>query len=220
MYVLDGGFENFQVAFPTETSDPWYTSAAKNLHESYEVKDIEYPNLDEMKTRSAETAKPQIPRFDRSIKPIHKPLMSYGSSERISILKEVEKKMDQVIQKEDEMSLIGQQIMNVPVNETEQAIQLEYQLIQKDNELDDTMNELNTTIQPEFESQLTNLRNSAPQNSEEQAVTAGIIAKRQKVIEMEHIRKIEREKQKRHLDVSIIQRIIYNLKRLTSFHIH
>lgn len=184
--------------------------------------DIEYPSLTDIKMKPKPTEKPYdnyVPRIDRSSKPAfgQKSIEQQQPINSVTIVKKREMILDQVLLKEREALKIENElssIVNATItqSETEQAEwfekqnELEYQLVQKENELNDTITELNATTTPELETKIQN-------DPEVKAIVARIEAKvnehsenerrmKQKLQEIEEKRKAAREQQKRHLEVS------------------
>lgn len=198
---------------------------SKDTPPSIVLGDIEYPSLTDIKMKPQPTEKPYdsyVPRIDRSSKPAfgQKSFEQQQPINSVTIVKKREKILDQVLQKEREALKIENElssIMNATIkqSETEQSewfdkqTELEYQLVQKENELNDTITELNATTTPELE---TTIQNDTV-NPEVKAIVARIEAKnnehsenerrmKQRLQEIEEKRKAAREQQKRHLEVS------------------
>lgn len=187
--------------------------------------DIEYPSLTDikMKPNPTEPLSQYVPRIDRSNKPIfgRKSIEQQQPINSVTIIKEREYIYDQILEKERETLEIGNElrnIVNAPMtqNELEQSewlnkqTELEYKLVQKENELNDTITELSATTTPELETKLQIDNN----NPEMKAGLARLEAKKnehaenerkikQRNQEIEEKRKAAREQQKRHLQVPI-----------------
>lgn len=188
--------------------------------------DIEYPSLTDIKMKPQPTEKPYdnyVPRIDRSSKPAfgQKSFEQQQPINSVTIVKKREMILDQVLQKEREALKIENElssIVNATItqSETEQSewynkqTELEYELVQKENELNDTITELNAITTPELE---TTIQNDTVNVPEVKAIVARIEAKtnehsenerqiKQNLQELEKKRKAAREQQKRHLEVS------------------
>lgn len=204
-----------------KSTNPKYAPETKPI--SYELGDIEYPSLSEikMKPKPGENSfTSRLPVIDRGSKPILGQKIS-DPNKKMSI-KEQEKIIDQILQKEKEVLEIGNELYNVVSAPTTQEhdnsewfnkqTELEYKMVQKEHELNDTITGLNATVTPDLENQLETLQ-IEPNNTEETEVLARINAKKNERSEvakkLENINKqIEakrletKEKQKRHLQVS------------------
>lgn len=222
------------------TTNPKFQTTSKDVPIDVRVSDIEYPSLSEIKMKPKPTETPlnhYVPRIDRSSKPIFGPksIDQQQPINLISVVQEREKLYDLVLQKERETLKIGEQLRNIvdapnTQSETEQAewfnkqTELEYKLVQTEEELNHTMTELNATATPEVEIAI----QTDITKPEVKALVARIEAKKnehlqneqrikQKVQEIEEKRKTVREQQKRHLQVSkIVQLTIYR-KSLMKF---
>lgn len=223
--MLEGGFASFLVYYPMLTTNPQFKPKPKNDPTYYDLNEIEYPSFYDIKMKSTEDSFPQnIPRFDRSVKPTigQKPAEQQKPINYVSIVKEQEMIIDQVLQKEQEALKIGDElsnIVNAPIaqNEDEQnewftkQTELEYKFIQKENELNDSIMDLNSTML-DFESKVESLQVRLHQP--EVAEIMDRIKKKnnkhseydRKIKEMarkiEEKRKAHREKQKRFYQVS------------------
>lgn len=136
------------------------------------------------------------------------------------VAKQREMALDKVLQKEKEIMNIGIELSNVvnapTSNEADtndwfvKQSELEYKLVQKEDELNETINGLNEATSFENKIETLQIDNNNPEYF---AITARINAKenehlenekrlRQKNAEIEEKRKAARELQKRHLQVS------------------
>ncbi|XP_031626737.1 ubiquitin carboxyl-terminal hydrolase 8 [Contarinia nasturtii] len=222
LLLLHGGYNDFVYYYPHMTTNPKYSP--KTNVETVELGDIEYPSLSEIKMKpkpDENSFSSRIPNIDRSSKPAfgQKANEQQRPNNLISI-KEQEIIFDQILQKEKEVLKIGDElynVVNVPITSNDidpsdwfnKQTELEYKMVQKENELNDTITGLSATTIPDFEGQLETLQINS-NNPEESETLARINAKKNEHSEntrkLENIsKKIEskisetREKQKRHL---------------------
>lgn len=226
--VADGGFYKFCITYPMHTTYASYTPKSLITPNLYPTLDgIEYPSVDDM-TRKPKQNEPikYIPRVDRTSKPMpgQKPIGNAMTPiDPITLAREKEMIYDEALKKEKEVLTIGNELKrfvstsSVPsdVDKTEwyhKQSELEYKFIQKENELNDTICELNSVDQLEVENQLGTLQ-IYKQNPEMTEINARLEAKRKEFSQNERAVKetkqeveskmnIIREQQKRHLQVS------------------
>lgn len=207
-----------------KTTNPRYESKQTLTKSLYPpLHDIEYPDVDGIKMKPTQTAGVPggypVPAFDRKNKPAlgHKnPTAQPGNT--ISFALEQEKLYDHVLQKEKEALNVGKEYIStlnatISVGESDQTehynkqTELEYKFIQKENELNDTIME----VEPDLQS--LDALPSHEQNPEASEVLARIKAKREmhtqnkKELEKigqkrEELAPATKEQQKRHLQAS------------------
>lgn len=228
--IADGGFDKFLTTYPMHTTNSNYElkrSITSNLYPLLEG--IEYPSFDDIKMKPKEIGLPKyIPRIDRTSKPMpgQKPTgNTLAQINPIAFAREKEMMYDEALKKEREVLTIGDELKRfaststIPndVDQTEwyhKQSELEYKFIQKENELNDTISELNSVNQHEVENQMGTLQINR-QNPEWTEIAARLEAKQKelsqnerKVAEtrqaVETKMNVVRERQKRHLQVSFI----------------
>lgn len=191
--------------------------------------DIEYPSFEQIKMKEQSIDGGfTVPRIDRSNKATaqQKFMDTRKPTSTVELVKEKEMRMDQVIRKEKEVLSIGTELSNIlnvdvtndPDKKKEwfnKQTELEYKLVQKENELNDTMMELESVEPSGFENKLETLQIDARKQPDMSEMLARIEAKQIEHSQMEK-RRIEnaqiieerrrpyREQQKRHLEVSLI----------------
>lgn len=210
-------------------TNPKFKPKAKYVSAYPNVDDIEYPVLGDIKMKPNPTEKPlaqYVPRIDRSSKPQfgQKSMEHQEPNNPVAIVQECEMFYDQILEKEHETLKIGEELKNIvntpnTQNETEQTEwfnkqrELEYKLVQKENELNDTITGLHAIETPELETKL-HVDNFNP---EVKTIFARIEKKknehsenerriRQTLQEVEEKRRAAREQEKRHLQVSKINK--------------
>lgn len=188
---------------------------------------IEYPSVDDIKMKPKQIDAPKyIPRVDRTSKPMYgqKPIgNTMAPMNPIVLAREREMIYDQVLKKEAEILTIGDQLKRfaststIPndVDQTEwfhQQSELEYKFIQKEHELNETINDLHSVDQ-EVENQMGTLQinKQTPEWTElsarldakqrEVSQNESKVAETKKVVEAKM--NVVRERQKRHLQVSL-----------------
>lgn len=188
---------------------------------------IEYPSVDDIKMKPKEIDDVKyVPRVDRTSKPMpgQKPTGNTTAPiTPIALAREKEMIYDQALKKEQEVLTIGDEFKRFAsastlpndVDQTEwyhKQSELEYKFFQKENELNDTISELNSVNQHEVENQMGTLQINK-KNPEMTEIEARLEAKRKefsqnerKVAEtkqaIETKMNVVRERQKRHLQVS------------------
>ncbi|XP_055300839.1 ubiquitin carboxyl-terminal hydrolase 8 [Sitodiplosis mosellana] len=221
--LLDGGFQKFGLVYPMWVTNPKYKPKSTDAPAIPAVSDIEYPNLGDIKMKPKPTEQPSsnVPRIDRSNKPIfgQKSIEQQQPINSVSIVQEREKILDQILQKDREALRIGDElsnIVNAPIKQSEaehdewltKQTELEYKLVQKENELNDTIMELSTITTPELENKL----QFDTSNPDVKKIVARIEEKsnehaeyerrmKQRFQEIEEKRRTAREQQKRHLQL-------------------
>lgn len=225
--ILEGGFQNFVLTYPMKTTNPKYDKKKDTSGMYPSLEGIEYPSFENIIMKTTDPEKqPLIPRIDRSSKPmlgqktndIQQPLNP------VALAYEKEKMYDQILAKDKEVLNIGNELTQVvsstripsdadPTELYTKHNELEYKFIQKENELNDTITEL----QSDFETLQIDVK-----NPEVAAINARIDQKAKEHSQYEKKRtetkqQIEermnamREQQKRHLQVS---RIVFIRKRI------
>lgn len=226
--IADGGFEKFLTTYPMYTTNPSYKPKSSITSEIYpRLEGIEYPSVDDIKMKPKEITTPKyIPRIDRTSKPNsgQKPIGNTTEPiNPITLAREKEMMYDEALKKEQEVLTIGAELKRFASTPTlpndadktewyHKQSELEYKFFQKENELNDTISELNSVNQHEMENQMGTLQINK-QSPEYAEITARVEAKRKEFTQNE--RKVAetkqeiaakmnvvRERQKRHLQVS------------------
>lgn len=228
--MADGGFHKFCITYPMHTTNSNYRPKP-SIQELYpRLEGIEYPSVDDikMKPKPNEPAR-YIPRVDRTSKPIpgQKPTGNATQPiDPIALARMKETIYDEALKIEREVLTIGNELkrnVNTPAipNDVDQAewynrqTELEYKFIQKESELNDTISELNSVDQHEMDNQMATLQ-IYKQNPEMIELNTRLEAKRKEFSQNERIvmetkQEVEaklnvvRERQKRHLQVSIAE---------------
>lgn len=220
--ILEGGFQHFLVTYPMRTTNSKYDKKKETTKMYPSLEGIEYPSYEDIKMKVTDAEKePHVPRIDRSSKPTifgQKSTNNQQPLNPVALAYEKEKMYDQILAKDKEVLNIGNELTQV-VNSTiipsdadptelyNKHSELEYKYIQKENELNDTISEL----QSEFETLQIDI-----QNPEVAAITARIDQKAREHHQYEQKRtetkqqidqrmNVVREQQKRHLQVSGIK---------------
>lgn len=226
--IADGGFEKFLTTYPMHTTNSNYKLKSLITSELYpRLEGIEYPSVDDIKMKPKEIDDVKyVPRVDRTSKPMpgQKPTGNTTAQiTPIALAREKEMIYDQALKKEQEVLTIGDELKRFAsastlpndVDQTEwyhKQSELEYKFFQKENELNDTISELNSVNQHEVENQMGTLQINK-KNPEMTEIEARLEAKRKefsqnerKVAEtkqaVETKMNVVRERQKRHLQVS------------------
>lgn len=212
--------------YPHSTTNPRFRIDSSMASRNITLSDIEYPSWNEIKMKDKSLDGTIIsPRVDRSNKALAERRFNDLKKPTEELFKEQEFKIDQVLQKEQEVLNIGNELNNV-LNATEttndpnkkkewfnKQTEIEYRLVQKENELNDTVMELESVEQPGFENKLESLQIDANKQQDVSQIIARIEAKQAERLEMERRRREHqqileekrrpvREQQKRHLEVS------------------
>lgn len=221
LLVLDGGFMNFLISYPMRTTNPKFQPKQKAPQQLYpNLEDIEYEFEDEIKMKPKQPDANQKPRFDRASKPSsgQKPLAPNKPNNILAYAIEQENIYDDLLKKENEALTVGNEYISTlkttitpsesdPTEHFNKQTELEYKLIQKENELNDTI----MTVEPDLESlDEIPIGDQNPQTSE---VLARIREKKKihtqnkKAIEQvaqkrEELGPAAKEQLKRHLQVS------------------
>lgn len=217
--MLDGGFQNFVCTYPMKTTNPKY-SRKLEIPELYpSLQDIEYPSTDHIKMKPNLTEKQKYrPRYDRANKPQRWSKSTESNKNPVENARERELEIDIILEKEKELSNIVNEFRNEftkQVNNTDQTewinkqTELEYKLIQKENELNDTIQRYDTVNQHEFEDKFGTIQ--IEQTPELATIKATIEAKERQISQYEQKRsetkpdleekiKLVKERQKRQLE--------------------
>lgn len=225
--VADGGFYKFCITYPMYTTNPNYKPKSSMVQNMYptDLERIEYPSLDDIKMKRKETEPAKyIPRVDRTNKPMpgQKPMGNASTPiDALELARQKEIMFDQAFKTEQEILTIGNELKrnfvsttSIPndVDKTEwfnKQSELEYKFIQKENELNDTINEIQSVDQHELDNQMGTLQidKKDPELAE---INARLETKRNKLSQNKHIvnetkqeveskMNVVRERQKRHL---------------------
>lgn len=201
--------------------------------ESFENLDnIEYPSMTDIKMKAdpskvAQTSR-LVPKIDRSKKGVAEQKYLHGrqTNEPMSYIKEKEMLVDDILAKDEEVWKISNELTNVldastgindPVKASkliQKQRELEFKLMQKENDLNDTFTELNTVDQIESDKDVAAQTVEAQSQPEFIEATARLQAKTMKHSEMKRkyddqvmLNELKRmqvqEQQKRHFPVSI-----------------
>lgn len=192
---------------------------------------IEYPSMNDIKMKTDPSKVPStnrgIPQIDRTNKGIVEQKYLHGKRtiEPMSYIKKKEMLVDDILAKDEEVLKISTELTNVmdasnstndPAKASElsrKQTELEYTLMQKENELNDTFIDLKDVNQWENDKEITMPSVEAQKQPEFTAATARLQAKTMKHSEMEQkykenavlieMKRIQvKEQQKRHLEVS------------------
>lgn len=226
--IADGGFDKFLTTYPMYTTNSSYRPKSSITSKIYpHLDDIEYPSVDDIKMKPKDITAPKyIPRIDRTSKPMPGQKPTGNTTAQINPLalaREKEMMYDEALKKEQEVLIIGDELKRFAstptlpndVDQTEwyhKQSELEYKFFQKENELNDTISELNSVNQHEMENQMGTLQINK-QNPEWAEIAARLETKRnafsqneRKVAETKQAVEAKmndiRERQKRHLQVS------------------
>lgn len=192
------------------------------------LQDIEYPDFGDIKMKPKPTEETTyIPRIDRTSKPTSGlKSISQQPINLVALAREKETMYDQILEKDNEVLTIGKELSRMlsssklpsESDQTEwfnKQTELEYKFIQKENELNDNISELQSVNQQESEEGISLKTLQIDQNPEVAAITARLEAKERVHSQFEQKFKeikqnidvrslLLREKQKRHFEVSKI----------------
>lgn len=216
-------------------TNPKYRPAHLDSQEqSFENLDgIEYPSMNDIKMKTDPSkvapAARLVPKIDRSKKGVVEQKYLHGrhTIEPMSYIKEKEMLVDDILAKDEEVLKISNELTNVldastglndPAKATElirKQTELEYKLMQKENDLNDTFTELKTVDQIESDKDVAVRTVEAHSQPDFNEATARLQAKTMKHSEMERkyqekVMLIEmkrmqvKEQQKRHFPVSML----------------
>lgn len=232
---MDGGYQNFLVAYPMCTTNPKYMPprSTSNENDYSNLDNIEYPVMTDIKMKTDPSrivaSGPGVPRVDRSSKGVveQKFLHDKRTLEPMTFIKEKEMLVDDILAKDEEVLMISTELTNVldasnrtddPVKATElirKQTELEYKLMQKENELNDTYIELKTVDQLESDEDVTMPAVSTQSQPEFTEATARLQAKTMKHSEMERrhqqnallieAKRLAIKEQHKHLQVSCVR---------------
>lgn len=207
------------------TTNPKYQPLKRNSFEESmgDLNDIEYPSLGEIKMKK-DPSKPKVvgrgpPRIDRSSKAAAEQKFSKMNS--VENIKVKENIVDQILEKGQEVLEMKNELISAfdasDANEDplqyKKRVELEYKLMQKENELNDTVTELETQAidpdeyddtknEPEYKEAVARLQAKEMQHSK----MAKISQENAQVLETK--RRAATEHHKRHLQVILILVII------------
>lgn len=226
--IADGGFDKFLTTYPMHTTNPNYKPKSSITAEIYpKLEGIEYPSFEDIKMKPKDLPNKYIPRVDRMSKPSYDKKATGNAAAPINpidLAREKEMIYDQALKKEQEILTIGNELKRYASTPTipndvdpsewyHKQSELEYKFIQKEHELNETISELQAVDQQEVENQMGTLQLNK-QNPELAAITARLDVKQKelsqnerKVAETKQVveakMNVFRERQKRHLQVSI-----------------
>lgn len=219
--ILDGGFQNFLITYPTLTTNPKYQPKLMEVPmSSATTKEIEYPSLADIKMKPDlnNISTNSRPQFDRSSKPAFG--QKFNNSQQplnvVAVAREREMILDKVLKVEEEVLKIEDQlstIANAPLtNETLNIqMELEYKLVQKESELDDIKTGLNDTIVQLDNPEILDIAMRITFKELEHLKNE--IKMKQKNAEIEEKLRQAREYKKRQLEVSFMRSNIINIFR-------
>lgn len=227
--IADGGFDKFLTTYPMHTTNSNYKPRSSFTAEIYPRLDgIEYPSFDDIKMKPKEIPETKyIPRVNRLSKPSYDKNSTGNSTapmNPIALAREKEMIYDQALKMEREIFSIGDELKRYASTSTipndvdpsewyHKHSELEYRFMQTEHELNETISELKAVDQQEVENQMGTLQINK-QNPELAEITARLDVKQKelsqnerKVAETKQVveakMNVFRERQKRHLQVSI-----------------